>query len=72
MTDTTERDGLTITVDDETNILTFSWDDETHPMWNFLHDLGEEGIRKALTDFCTQIFSEDGTEELHDDGLKSQ
>lgn len=58
MTDITERDGLTITVDDETNILTFSWDDETHPMWNFLHDLGEEGISKLLMDYCTQILSE--------------
>ena len=67
MTETTERDGLTITVDYKTSILTFDWDDETHPQWNFLHDLGEDGIRKALMNYCTQLLSEDETEDLHDD-----
>lgn len=65
MIETTECDGLTITVDDETGILTFNWNEKTHPQWDFLYVLGEDGIKKRLIDNCKQILSEDETENLH-------
>ena len=61
-----EKDGLTITIDDETDNILFEWDEETHPQWNFLHDLGEEGLTQMLMEQCQQILSEHETKDLHD------
>jgi hypothetical protein len=56
--DRSEGAGLVITVDDEANLITFEWDDETHPQWNILRELGEEGVNQLLMDHCTRILSE--------------
>lgn len=61
-----EKDGLVVIIDDEANLMTFEWDDETHPQWNFLHDLGEEGVTQMLMDHCQRILSEHETKDLHD------
>ena len=61
-----EKDGLTITIDDETDNILFEWDEETHPQWNFLHDLGEEGLTQMLMEQCQRILSEYETKDLHD------
>ena len=61
-----EKDGLTITIDDETNNILFEWDEETHPQWNFLHDLGEEGLTQMLMEQCQRILPEHETKDLHD------
>ncbi len=61
-----EKDGLVVSIDDETDLITLEWDDETHPQWNFLHDLGEEGVTEMLMDYCKQALSEHETEDLHD------
>jgi hypothetical protein len=61
-----EKDGLTVTIDDETDNILFEWDEETHPQWNFLHDLGEEGLTQMLMEQCQQILSEHETKDLHD------
>lgn len=60
------EDGLIVTIDDETNILTFEWDPDTHPRWNYLQELGEKGITQMLMDHCQQILSEHETKDLHD------
>jgi hypothetical protein len=61
-----EKDGLVITVDDEASSFLFEWNEETHPQWNFLCDLGEEGISRMLMDRCQRILSEHETKDLHD------
>ena len=61
-----EKDGLTITIDDETDNILFEWDEETHPQWNFLHDLGEESLTQMLMEQCQRILSEHETKDLHD------
>jgi hypothetical protein len=61
-----EKDGLVVIIDDEANLMTLEWDDETHPQWNFLRDLGEEGVTELLIDYCNQVFSEHETKDLHD------
>jgi hypothetical protein len=53
-----EKDGLVILIDDETDLITLEWNEETHPRWNFLHDLGEEGVTEMLMDYCKQAISE--------------
>jgi len=66
--DWSEENGLVITVDDEANLITFEWDDETHPQWNILHELGEDGVNQVLMDYCKQVLSEHETEDLCDLG----
>ena len=61
-----EKNGLAVIVDDETNLITLEWDNETHPQWNFLHDLGEEGVTELLMNYCNQVLSEHETKDLHD------
>jgi hypothetical protein len=61
-----EKDGLVVMIDDETDTLTFEWDDETHPQWNFLRELGEEGVSALILERCQQTLSEHETKDLHD------
>ena len=61
-----EKDGLVVIIDDEANLMTLEWDDETHPQWNFLRDLGEEGVTELLMGYCKQVISEHETKDLHD------
>jgi len=56
--DRSEGDGLVITVDDEAKSITFEWDEETHPQWNILRELGEDGVNQLLKDHCTRVLSE--------------
>ena len=63
-----EEDGLVVIIDDEANLITFEWDDVTHPQWNFLRELGEEGVSDLIIDYCKQVISEHETKDLHDPG----
>jgi hypothetical protein len=66
-----EKDGLVVSIDDETDLITLEWDEETHPQWNFLHELGEEGVTQMLMDYCKQVLFEHETKDLHDPGPSS-
>lgn len=46
--ETVEDDGLSITVDEETDTITFSWNEDTHPQWNFLKNAGKEELIKFM------------------------
>ena len=52
------EDGLIVTIDDGTNILTFEWDPDTHPKWNYLQELGEEGVKELLMDYVQRTLEE--------------
>lgn len=45
-----ERDGLTITYDDEKGEITFDWNEDTHPKYNFLAELSEETLLDLIVD----------------------
>ena len=66
--DWSEKDGLVILVDDEAKSITFEWDEKTHPQWNILHELGEDGVNQLLMSHCTQVLSEHETEDLCNPG----
>lgn len=50
--------GLTVTIDDETNVITFDWDPETHPEWDFLQDLTSEELCEMLLEYASEIINE--------------
>jgi hypothetical protein len=66
-----EKDGLVVIIDDEANLITLEWDDETHPQWNFLRELGEEGVTELLIDYCKRVISKHETKDLYDPGPSS-
>lgn len=50
--DSYESDGLTISIDEETDTISFNWDPDTHPKWNVIDQMGEEALRAVL---CKQL-----------------
>jgi hypothetical protein len=43
-----EKDGLSISVDEETDTISFSWNPETHPQWNYLEEVGKDELIKMM------------------------
>lgn len=62
----TEQDGLTICFDEETCTITFDWNDETHPEYNFLHLLTPEQLSKMLMDQIEQSLPTDEERTIQD------
>lgn len=58
--DFTEQDGLFITYDEESGLLTFEWNEDTHPQYNYLYGLTEEKFSQMLKDHCDRL---DGTQK---------
>jgi hypothetical protein len=52
-------DGLTIIYDEDASSLTFEWDNETHPEYNFLNLLTPEELNKVLMDYLHRLEAED-------------
>lgn len=48
MTEFSEKDGLRIEYDEESNAFSFIWDSETHPQWDVLKDLTSESFCEIL------------------------
>lgn len=46
--ETVEDDGLSVTVDEETDTVTFTWNEETHPQWNVLKEYNKEELIKLM------------------------
>lgn len=55
---TTEIDGLTVTVNEETSEITFDWDPKTHPQYNYIYEIGEAELLKKLTESMKDLIKE--------------
>jgi len=53
--ETCSEDGLTVTFNDETNIFTFEWDEETHPEYNFLKDLTGDDFATMMREYLATL-----------------
>lgn len=53
------NDGLTVSYDEESGTITFDWDNETHPEYNFLNLLTPEELSKMLMDRIKELEAED-------------
>lgn len=49
--ETSSGEGLVVTYDEETLTITFDWDEETHPEYNFLREMDSSSLVKMLTDY---------------------
>lgn len=57
------EDGLTVTFDDETNIFTFEWDEETHPEYNFIKDFTNEDFATMMREYInSQVLTDDASD----------
>ena len=63
-----EEDGLRITYDEESNLLTFEWDENTHPQYNCLYCLTEERFSQMLKEHCERLDALQETSDVHDRG----
>jgi len=66
--DFTEKNGLLITYDEETNLLTFEWDEKTHPQYNYLYGLTEERFSQMLKEHCERLDALQKTTDVQDRG----
>lgn len=57
--ESSSEDGLTVSYDEESGTITFDWDNETHPEYNFLNLLTPEELSKMLMDRIKELVTED-------------
>jgi hypothetical protein len=54
-----EADGLLVTYDEETLSLTFDWNPDTHPKYNYLQDLSSSELLQLITRGLEEALEED-------------
>lgn len=57
--DSTTHVGLTTSYNEDSKSITFDWDPETHPQWNWLQDLTPEQLNDMLFTVLQQIQSDE-------------
>lgn len=57
--ETTEDGDLKVSYDEENGVITFDWNEETHPEYNFLHLLAPEELSKMLLDRLEMLEASD-------------
>ena len=60
--ETSTDHGLTVIYDEEAGIISFDWDPETHPEYNYLEDLTEDDFHQMLQD-CLNNYTKEKEEE---------
>lgn len=56
-------DGLTIEYNEEEATLTISWDENTHPQWNFLKETNGESILEGIREKAEEVIGEHENKE---------
>jgi hypothetical protein len=63
-----EEDGLLITYDEESSLITFEWNEKTHPQYNCLCGLTEEKFSQMLKEHCERLDALQETTDVQDRG----
>lgn len=63
-----EKDGLLVIYDEESGLITFEWNEETHPQYNYLYGLTEEKFSQMLKEYCEQLDAIEETTDVQDRG----
>ena len=61
------EDGLTVSYDEEQGIITFDWDEETHPQYNWLSELTPEQLMQSILNYCNDIIDNEQEAQAGDD-----
>lgn len=61
--ETSTDHGLTVIYDEEAGIISFEWDPETHPEYNYLEDLTEDDFHQMLQDYLNNYTKEKEEEQ---------
>lgn len=61
------EDGLTVSYDEEQGIITFIWDEETHPQYSWLSDLTADDLMEAILNYCNDIIDNEQEAQAGDD-----
>jgi hypothetical protein len=76
--ESTTDNGLTVSYDEEEGIITFDWDEETHPQYGWLSDLTADHLMEAILNYCNDIIDNkqetqagDNHSEIQDGGSGS-
>lgn len=56
--DNSEQEGLVVIYDEDTETITFDWNQETHPEYNFLSLMTPEELSKMLMDYLHTLEDE--------------
>jgi hypothetical protein len=69
--ESSEKDGLQVSFDEESSTFTFEWDEETHPEYNYLKAMTPEEFTQALTDQLQQFIDDEKSKQLQSGGSSS-
>jgi len=68
--ETSSDAGLTVSIDDETGIVSFEWYEETHPEYNFIKDFTDETFATMMREYIDRLGLTDHVQETADDPTK--
>ena len=51
------KEGLTVIYNEEESLITFEWDENTHPEYNSLAQLTQGKLHKMLIDYCNDCLN---------------
>jgi len=56
------EDGLTVIYDEEKEIITLDWNEDTHPQYNFLANLTQEQLSEMIIGYCDDYLNKHSEE----------
>lgn len=68
--ETSSDAGLTVSIDDETGIISFEWDEETHPEYNFIKDFTDETFATMMREYIEHLGLTDDVQETSDNSTE--
>lgn len=68
--ETSSDAGLTVSIDDETGIISFEWDEETHPEYNFIKDFTDETFATMMREYIKRLDLIDDVQETSDNSTE--
>ena len=72
LVETSTDAGLTVSIDNETGIISFEWDEETHPEYNFIKDFTDESFATMLREYIDSLGLDLNDQETSDHSTEVQ
>ena len=66
------ENGLTVSYDEEQGMITFDWDEETHPEYNWLTKVTPDQLMDGILNYCNDIIDNKQEAQAGDDHSEIQ